>query len=198
MKKFVKILLPAIFVLAISVKAQKANPVAVFANKKLANGTVLVPDSTINGAAFKKQYKANKALWDKAIAYLTETRIDELTPGKYAVLPDSSVYAIVSENTTKPADQLKWESHRKYIDLQCVIKGAEQMQKAPLTSVTLTKAYDAGRDLANYESSGSVATHIAPAGRVFIFFPADAHRPTIKADGFDTDKKIVIKIAVAN
>lgn len=199
MKKFAKIILPAILIFSASfVFAQFQNKLVnkVFEGKKLSNGTYLVPDSSINQAAFEKQYKSNQALWDKAITYLTETDLEVLAPGKYAVLPDSSVYAIVTENPTKALDAGKWESHRKYIDLQCVIHGAEQMQKAPLNKVTVTKPYDAATDLANY--SGSAALHFAPAGRIFLFFPTDAHRPNIKTDGFDKDKKIVIKILAVN
>ena len=198
MKKSLQILLIVIAVAPFKVVAQssKTDVKTFLANKKLKNGTSLVPDSTINQAAFIRQYAANKALWDKALNYLTQTDLENLAPGKYMITPDTGVYAIVTENPTKTLDEGKWELHRKYVDLQCVIHGAEQMQKAKLSEVTLTKPYDAVTDLANY--SGTAPLHYAPAGRIFLFFPAEAHRPNIKADGFDKDKKIVIKIKAAN
>ncbi len=37
-------------------------------------------------------------------------------------------------------------------------------------------------------------TTLAEPGTFFIFTPEDAHRPGIKVDGFDTLKKVVIKV----
>ena len=198
MKKFVQIFFIVIAVTGYKLVAQsiKTDINSFLAHKKLMNGTALVPDSTINEAEFVKQYAANKKLWNTALDYLTKTDLEKLAPGKYAIIPDSSVYAIVTDGPTRAVTQGLWESHRKYIDVQCVVHGAEQMQRAPLSAVTVAKPYNPVIDLANY--TGEAPLHYAPAGRIFIFFPTDAHHPSVKADGFDKDKKIVIKVLAAN
>jgi len=47
----------------------------------------------------------------------------------------------------------------------------------------------------NYQGEGTYYT--AGQDEFFLFFPNNAHRPTIKAEGFDSSKKIVIKIKTA-
>jgi YhcH/YjgK/YiaL family protein len=73
-----------------------------------------------------------------------------------------------------------------------VISGEENMAKAPVASVTVSKPYDEGTDLANYTGEGKIYT--VPAGTFILFFPTDAHRPNITPGGNKIVKKIVIKI----
>jgi biofilm protein TabA len=90
-------------------------------------------------------------------------------------------------------EDVKWESHKKYIDLQYIIKGKEIIGVADASKATITKPYTV--DVINYDADGKYYT--TEPGKFFLFFPNDAHRPTIKVDGYDVVKKIVIKIQVA-
>lgn len=167
----------------------------VFKNKKLANGTPLVPDASIDKAAFAKQYAANKALWDKAFDYLNKTNLDTVAPGKYAIAGDS-VYAVVIAGPTKTPEQAKWESHLKYIDFQCVLKNAEAMQTAPMSTATITNPYDAKTDNINYNAAMETSRLVTP-GNILLFFPGTVHRAGLKAGGYDADRRVVIKIMVS-
>ncbi|HWJ90302.1 MAG TPA: YhcH/YjgK/YiaL family protein, partial [Flavisolibacter sp.] len=80
-------------------------------------------------------------------------------------------------------------------DLQLVITGEENMAKAPVNSVVLSKPYDESTDLANYTGQGKMYT--VPAGTFILFFPTDAHRPNITPGGNKVVKKVVIKIKAA-
>ena len=75
-----------------------------------------------------------------------------------------------------------------------MVRGIKEKSRrlAPVASATVIKPYDAGRDAANYNAEGKF--YIASPGEFFLFFPGDAHRPNIKVDGYDTVKKLVIKI----
>ena len=130
-------------------------------------------------------------MWDKAFAFLKEHDLDQLAPGKYPIDGDE-VYAMVTENPTKDMDQTNWESHRKYVDLQYVIRGKEKIGVAPVAKATVTREYDDAKDLANYKSEGKF--YVARPGTFFLFFPQNAHRPNVKVDGSEKDKKIVVKI----
>ncbi|MEO7490410.1 MAG: YhcH/YjgK/YiaL family protein, partial [Ferruginibacter sp.] len=94
---------------------------------------------------------------------------------------------------SKKMEDAKWESHKKYIDLQYIIKGKEIIGVADASKATVTKPYTP--DAMNYIADGTYYT--TDSGTFFLFFPNDAHRPVIKADGYDVVKKIVIKILVA-
>ncbi len=165
-----------------------------FKKKEWLNGLSITPHSSIDKVQFAKQYHLNQAAWDKAFAYLKNTDLKTLASGKH-VIDGDKVYATVSEAPTKDYDKTAFESHRKYIDLQYVITGEENMAKAPVTSVTVSKPYDEATDLADYTGEGEIYT--VPAGTFMLFFPTDAHRPNITPGGNKVVKKIVIKINVA-
>ena len=165
-----------------------------FKKKEYLNGLSATPYLEIDKVQFAQQYHLNKALWDKAFAYLKQTNLQTLANGRYAIDGDN-VYAIVTEAPTKDYDKTAFESHRKYIDLQYVITGIENMGRASLASVTVSKPYNESTDLANYTGEGKIYT--IPQGSFMLFFPSDAHRPNITPGGNKVVKKIVIKIKVA-
>jgi YhcH/YjgK/YiaL family protein len=159
--------------------------------KEWLNGLSITPHSSIDKVQFAKQYHLNQAVWDKAFAYMKNTDLKTLPNGRY-VIDGDNVYAMVTEAPTKDYDKTAFESHRKYIDLHYVITGVENMAKAPVTSVTVSKPYDEATDLANYTGEGKIYT--VPAGTFMLFFPTEAHRPNITPGGNKVVKKIVIKI----
>lgn len=145
-------------------------------------------------AAFATQYQKNQKVWDEAFRFLNRPDLDTLSPGKYPIDGDN-VYASVSVGPNKEFDKTQWESHRKYIDLQYVIKGKEKIGVAPVAKATVTVPYSEANDIAHYTAEGKY--YVASPGTFFLFFPVNAHRPNIKVDGYDTEKKLVIKIRVA-
>ncbi|OOQ56671.1 hypothetical protein BC343_18995 [Mucilaginibacter pedocola] len=159
------------------------------------NGLKLNLHPSTNATEFQAQYQKNKALWDKVFVFLKNTNLDTLSIGKHTLDGDNA-YVSVTEAPSKELDKAGWESHKKYIDLQYVIRGKEQIGVAPADKATVTKPYDESKDVANYTAEGTYYT--AEPGTFFLFFPQDAHRPNIKVPGFDVVKKLVVKIKVAN
>ena len=96
------------------------------------NGLKLKPHPSINKVVFAQQYHKNKAEWDKAFAFLRDSALANMKPGKYTI-DGTDVYATITEGPEKTFEQSAWESHRKYIDLQYVIKGKEKIGVAPMT-----------------------------------------------------------------
>lgn len=166
-----------------------------FKKKEWLNGAPLKPHKSINKEEFDRQYHLNKAYWDKAFTYLKEQNLQTIAKGKYPIDGDN-VFASVTEDPSKDFDKTNWESHRKYIDLQCVVVGEEKMGKWPVAEVTTTtKPYDETKDVANYTAPGKF--YNIPAGTFIIFFPGEAHRPNITPGGNKVVKKIVIKVRAA-
>jgi biofilm protein TabA len=148
-----------------------------------------------NAVEFYKQYHSNKVVWDKVFLFLKQTNLDTLSTGKHSIDGDNA-YASVTEAPSKELNKAGWESHKKYIDLQYVIRGKEQIAVSPIDKATVTKPYDETKDVANYSAEGTFYT--AEPGIFFLFFPQDVHRPNIQVAGYDIVKKIVIKIKVVN
>ena len=165
-----------------------------FKKKEYLNGLAATPLEGIDKVQFAQQYQLNKPLWDKAFAYLKETNLQTLKPGRVAIDGDN-VYAIISEAPSKDYDKTAFESHLNYIDLQFVISGEENMGKAPLADVKIDKPYVERSDIAYYTGEGKIYT--VPQNSFLLFFPSDAHRPNITPGGNKVVKKVVIKIRVA-
>ena len=165
-----------------------------FQKKEWLAGLSLQPHESINKTVFARQYQLNKNYWDKAFAFLKEHDLTTMAAGRYAI-DSNNVFAIITENPTKDFDSAKWESHRNYIDLHLVISGEEKIGVADIEKLAVTMPYDASKDLINYFGDGNFYT--AVPGTFFLFFPSDAHRPSITTNSNKPDKKIVIKIRYA-
>jgi YhcH/YjgK/YiaL family protein len=165
-------------------------------NKKVwLHGLKMNPDNHINKEVFAQQYHANQKYWDEAFAFLRDHNLKTLAPGKYTIDGDN-VFATVTLDSTKDFANTGWESHRKYIDLQCVITGKEKMGRYDVAKAKVTDPYNDEKDIAHYEAPGEF--FVVPAGSFMIFFPVDAHRPNITPGGKKYfEQKIVIKIRAA-
>lgn len=127
--------------------------------------------------------------------YLKRTDFTNMEAGKH-VIDGDNLYAMVQRFRTKSAVDVKWESHRKYIDIQYIIKGTERMGWLPLyLNPKITKPYDATGDAALYEGTGSMID--VRAGEFIIFCPDDVHAPGLSPDGNPADVfKVVVKVKV--
>lgn len=109
----------------------------------------------------------------------------------------TDVYAIPQSYATKAESAAKWESHRRYIDIQIMVEGAERMDVADLATMTGAAAYDDKKDLIIFAgTSGPTLPLVVNEGQFAIFFPHDAHRPTVAVDAPATIRKVVLKVAV--
>jgi biofilm protein TabA len=166
-----------------------------YKKKEWLAGVPLTPNKPLNVQEFARQYQLNKKYWDKAFEFLRTQDLHKIAKGKYPIDGDN-VFASVTEDPSKDFDKTNWESHRKYIDVQCIIEGVENMGVYPVAKATVTKPYDEKKDVANYTADGKIYT--GEPGTFFIFFPSDAHRPNITPGGNKVVKKVVIKVRAAS
>ncbi len=163
--------------------------------REWASGLTLNAHPSVNVVEFARQYHLNKNYWDSAFRFLKEHDLENIAIGKYPI-DGENVFATVTENPSKDYDNTNWESHRKYIDLQYIIKGEEIIGVTPVAYAKLIKEYDENKDVANYDTGGTLL--LSKPNAFFLFFPSDAHRPNITLGGNKLVKKIVIKIRYAN
>jgi YhcH/YjgK/YiaL family protein len=159
------------------------------------NGWTAVPDASINRKEFVTSYFGNKERWDKAFAYLKNTDLTALEVKKH-VIDEDRLYATVTEYFTKSRDVARFEAHRKYIDIQYVIRGEEMIGVAPATSKgEILQAYDESKDLEFMTVNDGVELHATPQ-KFFLFFPSDIHRPSLSVGDSLQVKKIVVKVKI--
>jgi YhcH/YjgK/YiaL family protein len=153
----------------------------------------VLPDQSIDVAALHYHYTQYPSLWDAVFRYLEVTDLEHLQAGSYRIAGDS-VRVIVQQYDTRDVDELNYEAHRKYIDLQYVISGKELIGVAGVDQNTpIVEPYDAMEDIGFYKIKEGVLRS-ADDQVFFIFFPDDAHMPCIKDEERLPVKKIVFKI----
>jgi YhcH/YjgK/YiaL family protein len=129
-----------------------------------------------------------------ALEYLATTDFTNIEAGRYE-LDGTNLFVLVQKYDTLPKDQGKWECHRKYIDIQYIAEGIEQIGFSNISNMKITTEYNPDKDVAFLSGDGDVVTLIK--GSYGIFFPDDAHQPKLAPDDRPgAVKKVVIKIKV--
>ena len=138
------------------------------------------------------RYCALHPLFAAAFAFLRGTDLHALEPGRHAIDGDR-LFAIVEACPGRARGEAKLECHRRYIDIQLVLEGVDEMGwKALADCREPATDYDAARDIRFFDDAPAnwIAT---PAGAFCLFFPEDAHAPLV---GAGMIRKVVVKVAV--
>lgn len=133
-----------------------------------------------------------------AFEYLTRTDFSSLPAGRNEVAGDD-VFAMVQsyDSRLKNADSL-WEAHRKYIDIQYIVSGQEQMGYGPLEPLTISTPYSADNDAVLFKEKPEHKYDYVrvSTGMFTIFAPHDAHQPSMAIDKSTRVSKVVMKVRV--
>lgn len=150
------------------------------------------PDSSINVRLFVEQNILNPKSWQAALKFLKETDFNTLEIGRYE-LSDDGTYANVEEYLTK--DTAHFEAHRKYIDIQFLLKGNEYVYITPMEpdKQIETLAYNESRDIEFFDKD-NYQKRLLTTKNFLVLFPEDGHKPCMKINSSDKVKKVVIKI----
>ncbi|MBA6153214.1 YhcH/YjgK/YiaL family protein [Gelidibacter maritimus] len=129
----------------------------------------------------------------KALNYIENTNFNDLPMGKHEI-EGNDLFVIFKEYATKQVDGNLLESHRKYIDVQYIVDGVEQMGVTMHTGQDPKKAYDAVDDYMLFDEPYDIIT--VNKGMFAIFFPNDIHMPDITTGDPSQVKKAVIKVKI--
>jgi biofilm protein TabA len=129
----------------------------------------------------------------QALEYLRTTDMNAIGLGRHEIDGDR-LFALVQEYVTRPPHECVWEAHRRYIDVQYVVKGVEKMGHAPLSRVVQRHPYDPERDVTFFEQGEAFVT--LAAGSFAIFGPDDVHAPRVAAGEPTTVRKVVVKAVI--
>jgi biofilm protein TabA len=134
-----------------------------------------------------------------ALDWLRAAVAAPIADGKIAIDGERIRAIVQSYDSRRRAESVKFEAHRAYIDIQCVVAGRELVGWAPLSALAVTQAYDNTKDVLFGTVGADAASFVRlGTGQAMVLFPEDAHAPSL-ADGEPTAvKKIVVKVAVAD
>lgn len=114
--------------------------------------------------------------------------------GVYQINP--RVKAIVSEYETKIENEYGYEAHKKFIDIQCALKGQERVVCLPIGKLTETKPYSEEKDAAFYTANTQPMKMTIGDGYFAIFFPEDGHMPQLYVKEPCKVRKGVVKVEI--
>jgi YhcH/YjgK/YiaL family protein len=152
------------------------------------------PDETVNERELAIRYHRHPERWEKAFSFLAEENLEALEPGRYE-LEGSDLFVMVDEYLTKDETEARYEAHENYTDIQYVVSGEEEIGVVPIGQTEVVTPYDEERDIV-FLAATQENNRIATPDRFFVFFPSDAHRPSVKTDENSPVKKIVVKVGL--
>lgn len=134
----------------------------------------------------------------QAVAWIQSTDLQNLAEGKHTI--SNSLYAIKQKYKTKPKADGLLEAHKRYIDIQFLISGAEWVFASnPIDGCEIKQPYNEEKDIIFYSPNGK-DTFIHSIrlfnGNFAVFYPEDWHMPCILDEntGSEEVEKIVIKV----
>jgi biofilm protein TabA len=148
----------------------------------------MIVDRLKNAALYASDRKLARAL-----DWLAAADLAKLQPGRVEI-DGVELFALAQAYQTRLRENCRFEAHRKYIDVQYVAEGTEQMAYAHLSALKNTVPYDAEKDIEWLDGEGSFI--VVPAGAFAVFFPEDAHIPGVAIGKPSAVRKVVVKVRV--
>ena len=139
------------------------------------------------------QYKLLGNRMATALDYMKTADLSTIDPGKYEI-EGSDIFALVQDYDTKNRLECKLESHRKYIDIQYLLKGIEFVGHTLLNNQKPVKEYSAEDDYMLFSEESSFF-ELKP-GMFAIFHPSDLHMPSVYEKNPEKVRKVVIKVKI--
>lgn len=138
---------------------------------------------------------------EKGLTFLQETNLLEIFTqiengsSNVVEIDGKNLFAVFSCYASKLNTPPVFEGHRKYIDIQYIIKGEESIF---VTSnlVTNLKEYDTENDCQLCQSN-SYSIFLLTPGTVSVLYPEDWHAPGQQSGQSEKILKIVVKVAIA-
>jgi YhcH/YjgK/YiaL family protein len=139
-----------------------------------------------------KNLKQYNIVSEKVLEFLNNLTPDTQA-GHYEI--DETAYANIDIYNTKPVENCKFEAHKKYIDIQMLLEGFEELDYTNVKDLIVSEEYNSARDVMFFKNPTKSADTLQLEPFKFAFiYPYEAHRPQM---GNNTKvKKVVVKIAV--
>ncbi len=118
-----------------------------------------------------------------AAAFEALKAIDENTPDERITVDGDNIFINLSTYENKHVSNCLYESHKKYIDIQYVINGAERIDLTDVKNLEVTEDRLETDDIAFYKDCEYFSSAHLGEGIFVVIFPEEAHKPMIAPDG---------------
>ena len=137
------------------------------------------------------RYEPLHPLFSRAFEFIRSTDLRALKPGRYPITGDD-LLVIVESVSGRNREQASLECHRRYIDIQFVLEGIDEMGWKSLSEChEPMEKYNEEKDIQFFRDTPAswIAT---PPDAFCIFFPEDVHAPLVATGNI---RKAIFKIA---
>lgn len=138
--------------------------------------------------------KGQEKKFELAFGFLRRGDLKALPEGWYEL--GEGVRASVQRYETKAAEELRFETHEKFYDVQYVVEGREFMGVCTRRGLAEAVPYDEENDITFYEDPALDGRVLLEAGDYIVLGPEDAHKPRCLAGEKMAVVKIVVKVPV--
>lgn len=132
-------------------------------------------------------------------AFLKKMFSEALPDGRYYL--ENGIYVNVESYITQKKEERKFESHKRYVDIQFILSGEENILVAPVQRLSVCEEYSVSNDITFYNAYSCKEGEIVhlTVGQALLLKPEDGHMPCIRVEE-DTPTKVrkaVIKIPLS-
>lgn len=143
--------------------------------------------SEVQSDGFSEKFKACFAFMEK--------EYKSATPGATDLELGNAIVAHFQEYTTITENEIQYEAHQKFYDIQFVLEGNEILSVYNTAALIAVGQYDVQNDITFYdEPVGKASQIVLHPGDFAILGATDAHKPKLQLNGAEKVKKIVIKV----
>lgn len=114
--------------------------------------------------------------YGRIAAFLEDWKPLDLEPGRYDIAGDDA-YVMLQRYRTAAEHEKKWESHRRYLDIQILLRGREHMGWSEIGALTVSEPYRDDKDVALYLPPADPTPVFVREGSFCVFYPRDGHQP---------------------
>lgn len=138
------------------------------------------------------RYASLSRNFQSAVEFIMNTDVYSLALGNIEVC-DNRAYGFVKEGMLQ-TENVRWETHSRYADIQMIIEGAERIGYMPNTGQELTAPYNEAKDIAFHREPETGLQLILQKGDFVILFPGELHRPDCPVQDNVFVRKLVMKV----
>ena len=104
------------------------------------------------------------------------------------------IFLIEEAYLTKRPEEVRWEAHREWADVQVILAGEERMDVANVGNLKLVEDLSPQRDMLYFENYEQGSALHLEAGDVAIYLPVDGHCPGLQLKESKLVRKLVVKV----
>lgn len=135
-------------------------------------------------------YKGLNPLFKDVVEFIESNDLAKLAEGKYPIKGDDLFVNITTAKGKSP-DEAVLETHRRMIDIQIPLSGAETYGYTPICNLPQMD-YNEEKDITKIPGLAADSYVTCQPGMFAIFFPQDGHAPCIS--GESEIKKAIFKV----